>query len=221
MFARRIPRNHGIGRNRFGHPSLRGDDRVIADGDMPDDSGLTGDRRPVADNGTSGDTGLSHNDTVFSDNHIMGDLDKIIDLRPFADNGFIKPGPVNRYISPDFHIIFDNNRTGLRYFLVDTGYSDKTKPVAADNRAAMDDNPLPYFNFFPYRGMGIDKAVFTDSRTTSDVYIAVNNRPVADNRFIFDYSKRADIDIFAYFRFRRDKRKRAYSLGMAGVLRKK
>jgi len=48
----------------------------------------------------------------------LADLHKVIDLGALADRGAFEPGPIDRRVGADLHVVTDRNRPDLRDLLV-------------------------------------------------------------------------------------------------------
>ena len=98
---------------------------------MPRYARLTCQYRVIADATGTRKANLRDNDRPAPDGHVMADLHQIVDLRPFADHGFLKAGPVNGHIGADFDIRTDDHMSNLCYFTVMTIDLEVTKAICS------------------------------------------------------------------------------------------
>ena len=137
--------------------------------DVADHPDLAGQDDAVSELCRSRDPRLGDDDTVASGADIVRNLDKIVDLCPPADDGFPEGGPVDRHIGADFHIVFQDDGSGLRDLDPSTLRPlGKAEAVRADDRAALDDHPVAQAHPVQKGDPGIEDTVLADLRSRSD-----------------------------------------------------
>ncbi len=85
---------------------------------------------------------------VLADTHIVRNLDQVIQLNTIADDGIAERAAINRRIGADFNLVADKHAPYLRDLLPSFSISGKTKAVAADYRARLEQTFIAYHAAF-------------------------------------------------------------------------
>ena len=97
---------------------MRTDGGVIANLDMPNDTGLTANQDTLTDPDTAGNSGLRCDDRILADHNVVRDLHEIVDLCSLLNPGSAKPGAIDGRVGADLDIIVDlYNSELLNFFL--------------------------------------------------------------------------------------------------------
>ena len=167
---------------------------------MADDAGLTGQDDIISDLGAARNADLRADDAVFPDDHVVGDHDEIVDLRPLADHGAPEAGAVDRRVGTDLHVVLDHDDAALRDFVVLAVACVVAEAVRADNRAAMQNNPVAENASVAQDGVRMEATIRSEARVLADV------RPGHDDAARADDGTGHDDGILAHAGLGRDLR---------------
>ena len=118
----------------------------------------------------------------------MGNLNQVINTAAVTDNGIIQSAAVNTAVSPDFHIIADNNAADLRNSLVFAVNNHKTETIQTDTGTAVNIAFIPHQAVCNLR-TDANPAIVADFAAAADNGIMLNNAIFADFNIFFDLSR--------------------------------
>jgi len=146
--------------------------------------------------GTARNTGLRGDHAMFANGHVVCDLDEIVDLGAFADAGFAKSTAIYARIGADLHIVFDHDGSDLRKLDVSISVACKSKPVSADNDAAVENDVVADGAIVFDEDSGIQSAACPDLYVVADVCTGTDLAPVTDRRSVADRYQSTDVHTF-------------------------
>src|SRR5690606_35322313 len=114
--------------------------------------------------------------------------------------------PINGSVRTDFHIIFDNDISGLWYFGVTAIFlRSKTKTVWPDSRSGMDNTPASYLCVGINFTSGKNSGIICYFHIITNITIRINFYIIANLAILPDIGKRSDIYILTINRVFADK----------------
>jgi hypothetical protein len=114
---------------------------------------------------------------------------RITDFCPLAYDCIAERAALDSAASPDFHVILDDYRTGLRYLVMYAFVGGIAKTVLADRRICVDDYAIAYLAAAVDSDMRIHNTVTADLNTVANVCAGVYYAAVHYPRIIFDNGK--------------------------------
>src|SRR6266446_9632668 len=106
---------------------------------------------------------------MFPNYHIVSNLDQVVDLRPLANPSPPKSRPVNRRVGPDFNVVIHLNDPNLRHLGVPPIVKLKPKSIAAQHRAAVNDDAIADDAPVPDRHPRMNMAIRSELRAVPDI----------------------------------------------------
>jgi hypothetical protein len=173
----------------FTHSTLGRDNNLIPYLHVPHDADLAGQGHIIAQPGATGDSRLGYKDTVLPNHYIVGNLHQIIDLGPLLNPSAAKSRPVNGRIGADFHVIIDLDDADLGNLDMLAADRLKTKPITAQNRAAMDDDPVTYQTTRSNGDPGGQVAILAEASFVANIAMGSDNAIGPDMHSIFNDHK--------------------------------
>src|SRR2546427_2851989 len=120
----------------------RGDHGEVADGHVIGDARLPTNHHMMARLAAAGDAYLRHQDVMLTDLDVVGDLDQVVHFRAATDDRLAEGGAVHGHVRAQLHVVLDDHSSNLGNLVVPSAFLDVAEPVAADDRARMDDHPI-------------------------------------------------------------------------------
>src|SRR5204863_9829012 len=134
----------------LGDATLRTDGGVIANLDMPNDTGLTANQDTLTDPDTAGNSGLRCDDRILADHNVVRDLHEIVDLCSLLNPGSAKTGAIDGRVGADLDIIVDLYNSQLLNFFRAAIAPVESKSVGPNFGTAVSDPtrpaPVPFWN---------------------------------------------------------------------------
>ena len=81
---------------------------------------------------------------MLADDDVMADLHEIVNFDSFVNMRHAQRRSVNRHVRADFNIIVNRHRADLRDFDVFAVHGREAEPVAADDRAAVQNHAIAH-----------------------------------------------------------------------------
>src|SRR5512135_749110 len=116
--------------------------RVVRNGEMAGETYLATDHVEPTHFGAAGNSALRGDHRGFADDDIVTDLYQVVKLNAPLDPGLSHRGPVHGAVRPQLDVVFDDDDSQLRDFLVcAVGTRGEPETIAPDHRAGVNDHP--------------------------------------------------------------------------------
>src|SRR3989338_11166793 len=116
----------------------------------------------------------------------MSDLNQIIDLRSPSDNCLIHTRAVDRDISADLNIVFNNHASDLRNFLMLALYLNISKSIGTDNRSTVNNHAILQCHSFANRNVWINQTIASHNRVMTHKASGTNDGMITDLDGLFN-----------------------------------
>ena len=160
---------------------------------MTGNTDLTAHLHPWPDFGAARQPDLSGQQHALAQLAAVGDHHQIVDLGSPTDTRRPQGGPVNRGVGADFDLVLKHDMTGLRIrHNRPVGQRHIAEPVAANDRAALQDNPVadPRALAHHRAGMGGKPVANPDLGINDDM--GGEARPAANHHLVSDHGVGSD-----------------------------
>ena len=124
-------------------------------------------------------------------------LNKIVNLDSFMKNGGSHCRSVHTCICTNFHIVFDNYDSDLRYFIVSFSVRRKTKTICTNNSSSMYSNSVTKNTSLINGYIRVNKAIQSHLHTFTDHCMWIYLSVITNNCTITNTCKGTDIYVFA------------------------
>src|SRR5271165_405808 len=204
------------GGNVVGYAALRGNDGGFADLAVPDNADLTRQNHAVANFRGTGEADLRAKQSIFADLRSMTDLHQVVDLDPAPDAGFADAGAVDAGVRLDFHVVFDDDRGGLRNLVPMSFVSlGEAEAVRADHDAILQEHVDADAAVLAHHGVGVGEEIVSDLYTAIDDDVRQQHSIGADLDVLVDDHIGADVCVASNLRGGVDDRRGMDSRGIA------
>src|ERR1035437_6677065 len=105
----------------------------------------------------------------------MAYMHHIIKLNSFPDDCRTHGGPIDSNICTKFHVIFDDNISNLRYFLINViiRLRCKAKAIGTNNYTTMKDTITAYFTIMINSYTRVNNGIFSYNNIIADIYLGI------------------------------------------------
>ncbi len=137
---------------------------------------------------------------MFANHNIVRDLDQVVDL-----GATLNPGPAEKLRDqwcnwPNFNVIVDLDNANLRdLYMVSQLILSKAKPVTANDRPTVNDDPITHPTAVKQRDMGVKHAMRANFNLTPQIGSPIDSRPFTDPAARPNMNQGTDAGIFPYF----------------------
>ena len=135
---------------------------------------------------------------VLPDQRPMTNLDQVIDLRTSPNAGFTDRGAVNRCVSLNLYVVFQDDPAGLGYFLITSlTRLGKAKTIPTDDDAVLQMDPVADLGILSNGDMGVGYKIAADADAPIDRDMGVQHSVVTQFDALVDETKGPDAWISA------------------------
>lgn len=132
-------------------------------------SDLPGQYDAIADPDAAGNAHLRDDEAVPADFYVMADVHLTVDLGSFPDDSVAKRAPVDGHVGPDVDVVLDYHPANVWNPLVSAGLLNKAEPLTANDRAALNKDPITDPDLVEDCDAGLDSNVGADDHVLADV----------------------------------------------------
>jgi hypothetical protein len=174
-------------RNIVVKPRSSTNEGALPDPEMTRRTDTRHDNRPTPNDCAAGQAGLRHDQRFFPDITVVGDLNLIVDLGTPPNTRLVQGRAIHRRIRPDLDIVLDHDTTSLGHrHRSPLGVGNVSKPIAPENHARLQYDPIPHPGILPEDRSGIDPTIPTN------LDVRDQNRPRGHNRIRTDSTARTN-----------------------------
>jgi hypothetical protein len=142
----------------------------------------------------------------------MTNLHKVVEFGATPNAGFTHARAINLCAGTNFHIVFDDDSSGLRdFFPASIRALSVAEAIAADGDVVVNDNPTSKFDLFPDDDMGMKHGVVANPGPVVDDCVSVKSNSVAQNDVFADNHVGANMHFSSQLCRRSDDCRRMYA----------
>lgn len=191
---RGITGEHGARGDVIGNAAFGGYDRAVANSEMASRADLAGKDAAIANFRGTGETDLSAKHGVRADLRGMTDGNEVVELGAVADARLADGGAVHASVGLNFDVILENSGAGLLHFVPRAVLLfRKAETVAADHRAALENDAVADLAELADDGVGVREEIVADAGSLINRDETMKNGVAADFDAIFDDAVRPDM----------------------------
>src|SRR5437588_5756423 len=163
---------------------LRAYHRAALHADVVAESDLTANHAVIFNRHAAADSGLRRDHHPLSNVAVMTDMNHIIEFRAASDSRSSQRAPIDAGVRAQLNIIFNDDRTDLRKFVIAQVAAHVPEPIGADDNPRVENHSIANGHSVFDENIRMNNAVSTDSYMVADFCARANLRTLANCRIL-------------------------------------